>query len=106
MTGLLDEANHGFEAVFGYSPDGVWSAPGRVNLIGEHTDYNEGFVLPIAIDRRTFAALARRDDGLVRVSSSSKHGTGEHAARRLARHRPRLGGLPPGRRLGAGAAGC
>ena len=65
MTGLLDQARDGFEAVFGYSPDGIWSAPGRVNLIGEHTDYNEGFVLPFAIDRRTFAALALRDDGLV-----------------------------------------
>jgi galactokinase len=72
MTDLLCQARRGFAAVFGYAPDGIWSAPGRVNLIGEHTDYNEGFVLPFAIDRRTFAALARRDDGLVRVSSSSK----------------------------------
>ena len=75
MTGLLTQAQHGFEAVFGYSPDGIWSAPGRVNLIGEHTDYNEGFVLPFAIDRRTFAALALRSDGLVRVSSSLADGT-------------------------------
>jgi galactokinase len=52
------------------SPAGVWSAPGRVNLIGEHTDYNEGFVLPFAIDRRTFAAMSLRDDGLARVASS------------------------------------
>jgi galactokinase len=81
MTGLLSEARRSFEAVFGYSPDGTWSAPGRVNLIGEHTDYNEGFVLPFAINRRTFAALARRDDGLVRVSSSSKHGVAEYALR-------------------------
>jgi galactokinase len=42
-----------------------------VNLIGEHTDYNEGFVLPFAIDRRTVAALSPRDDGLVRLSSSA-----------------------------------
>jgi galactokinase len=65
----------GFRAVFGYSSDGVWSAPGRVNLIGEHTDYNEGFVLPFAIDRRTVAALAPRADGLVRVSSSTISGS-------------------------------
>jgi galactokinase len=77
LTGVLSESRRGFESVFGYSPDGIWSAPGRVNLIGEHTDYNEGFVLPFAIDRRTFAALARRDDALVRVSSSSKHGVAE-----------------------------
>jgi galactokinase len=70
MTGDA-QARGGFLAVFGYSPDGVWSAPGRVNLIGEHTDYNEGFVLPFAIDRRTVAALAPRADGLVRVSSGT-----------------------------------
>jgi galactokinase len=75
MTGA--RASHGFEAVFGYRPGGIWSAPGRVNLIGEHTDYNEGFVLPFAIDRRTFAALAPRDDAIVRVSSSAVGGVGE-----------------------------
>ena len=71
MTSLLTQAQDGFTAAFGYAPDGLWSAPGRVNLIGEHTDYNEGFVLPFAIDRRTVAALALRADGLVRVSSSA-----------------------------------
>src|SRR6201996_7870451 len=71
MTSLLTQAQNGFTAAFGYAPDGLWSAPGRVNLIGEHTDYNEGFVLPFAIDRRTVAALALRADGLVRVSSSA-----------------------------------
>ena len=70
------QARHSFEAVFGYPPAGVWSAPGRVNLIGEHTDYNEGFVLPFAIDRRTFAALAPRDDAIVRTSSSAVDGIG------------------------------
>ena len=59
-----------FAARFGYAPTGVWSAPGRVNLIGEHTDYNEGFVLPFAINRRTYAAVALRTDGVCRVSSS------------------------------------
>ena len=49
---------------------GVWSAPGRVNLIGEHTDYNDGFVLPFAIDRRTTVTLGLRDDGVIRVASS------------------------------------
>jgi galactokinase len=63
----------GFKTVFGYEPVGVWSAPGRVNLIGEHTDYNEGFVFPFAINRRTFAAVALRNDGIARVASSFAH---------------------------------
>ena len=70
MTDIRDDARDGFEAVFGTAPDGLWSAPGRVNLIGEHTDYNEGFVLPFAIDRRTVVALGVRDDRLVRVAST------------------------------------
>jgi galactokinase len=83
MNSLLTRAADGFAAVFGYPPDGIWSAPGRVNLIGEHTDYNEGFALPFAIDRRTFAALALRDDDLVRVSSSLTDGIGEASLRDL-----------------------
>ncbi|KRA24584.1 galactokinase [Microbacterium sp. Root61] len=51
-------------------PLGSWSAPGRANLIGEHTDYNDGFVLPFAIDRRTHVALAPRADGVIRVAST------------------------------------
>jgi len=70
MTDIRDDARAGFEAVFGHAPDGLWSAPGRVNLIGEHTDYNEGFVLPFAIDRRTLVALGVRDDRRVRVAST------------------------------------
>jgi len=49
---------------------GVYSAPGRANLIGEHTDYNDGFVLPFAIDRRTVVALSPRSDGRIRVAST------------------------------------
>jgi len=60
----------GFESVHGYAPLGIWSAPGRVNLIGEHTDYNGGFVLPFAINRRTVVALGVRDDSTIRVASA------------------------------------
>ena len=58
-----------FAQAFDAQPDGVWSAPGRVNLIGEHTDYNAGLCLPIALPHRTFVALRKRGDTLVRVVS-------------------------------------
>jgi galactokinase len=59
-----------FAELTGRTPAGVWSAPGRVNLIGEHTDYNDGFVLPFAIPHRTYAAVGTRDDGRIRVAST------------------------------------
>jgi galactokinase len=60
-----------FAARFGADATGTWSAPGRVNLIGEHTDYNDGFVLPFAIQHRTHVALAPRADGVFRVRVAS-----------------------------------
>ncbi|WP_043561093.1 galactokinase [Actinomyces israelii] len=54
----------------GGEPDGVWYAPGRVNIIGEHTDYNGGLALPIALPHRAFLALRRREDRAVRLVSS------------------------------------
>ncbi len=59
-----------FAALTGEEPVGVWSAPGRVNLIGEHTDYNDGFVLPFAIQQRTHAAVGMRTDSRIRVVST------------------------------------
>jgi galactokinase len=70
VLGLAKKTAEEFEAKYGYAPAGVWSAPGRVNVIGEHTDYNEGFVLPIAINRATYAAIALRDDKTARVAST------------------------------------
>jgi galactokinase len=61
----------GFRGHFGRAPRLVASAPGRVNLIGEHTDYNGGFGLPTAIPQRTQVALAPRDDAYVRVVSAN-----------------------------------
>lgn len=62
-----------FEARFGDgAPDGTWSAPGRVNLIGEHTDYNGGLCLPIALPHRAYVALRRRDDDVVRLVSAQE----------------------------------
>ncbi|MBA5600698.1 galactokinase [Pectobacterium aroidearum] len=56
-----------FVRLFGYAPHAAIQAPGRVNLIGEHTDYNDGFVLPCAIDYQTVVSAAVRQDGIVRV---------------------------------------
>jgi len=58
-----------FARRFARQPQGLAKAPGRVNLIGEHTDYNEGFVLPVAIDRAVIAAFSARPDRQVRVYS-------------------------------------
>jgi galactokinase len=69
MTGAATRAHDLFVSTFGAAPEGSWSAPGRVNLIGEHTDYNDGFVLPFAIAHRTYVSAAPRTDGRVRVVS-------------------------------------
>lgn len=65
----MDAVSTAFSALMGREPAGLWSAPGRVNLIGEHTDYNAGLALPIALPHRTYAACAPRGDDLLRVQS-------------------------------------
>jgi len=66
-----------FRRLFSRSPEGVWSAPGRVNLIGEFTDYNDGFVLPLALGFAARAVVARREDDLVKVASAQRLEAGE-----------------------------
>ncbi len=66
---LADRVAEEFLAHYGAPPDGVWHAPGRVNLMGEHTDYNEGWVLPFALDRGVVVAAARRGDGVLGLRS-------------------------------------
>ncbi|MEV8559861.1 galactokinase [Streptomyces sp. NPDC051917] len=63
-----------FAELYGAEPEGVWAAPGRVNLIGEHTDYNDGFVMPFALPHRAIAAVSRRTDGVLRLHSADVEG--------------------------------
>ncbi|GAA3181918.1 galactokinase [Streptomyces virens] len=63
-----------FQQLYGGAPDGVWAAPGRVNLIGEHTDYNDGFVMPFALPHTVVAAVSRRTDGVLRLHSADVDG--------------------------------
>ena len=67
--GAVQAANL-FRDAYGYEPRGVWSAPGRVNIIGEHVDYNGGPCLPIALPHRAFVALSPRSDRTVRLVST------------------------------------
>ena len=69
MTNLIKNVKDAFNTVLSYAPTHIVQAPGRVNLIGEHTDYNDGFVLPCAINYQTVVAAAKRDDNIVRVVS-------------------------------------
>ncbi|HLM04562.1 MAG TPA: galactokinase [Blastococcus sp.] len=82
-------ASDAFADRFGTAPEGVWAAPGRVNVIGEHTDYNDGYVLPVALPHTTRAAVGRRTDG--RLALASLQGDGgvvELAVADLAPGRP------------------
>lgn len=80
----------GFYVEFGYQPDAVGRGPGRVNLMGEHTDYNRGFTLPIALPHATYVAVAAREDSMVRIASSLADGVWSG----------RLGDIGPGRVTG------
>jgi len=66
---LTDQAADAFRTLTGTDPVGVWSGPGRINLIGEHTDYNDGFVLPFALPQAAFLAASPRTDGRWRLRS-------------------------------------
>ncbi len=63
-----------FKALFGQTPEIVTEAPGRVNLIGEHVDYCDGFVMPFAINDRTYAAISQRTDRKIRIASKQRPG--------------------------------
>jgi galactokinase len=85
---VIGQVRQCFGRAFGGSPEGVWSAPGRVNLIGEHTDYNQGLCLPIALPLRTYAAASRRADGVLRIASAQREGVVEVAIDEVGPDRP------------------
>jgi galactokinase len=74
-----ERAATAFRELHGSAPAGVWSAPGRVNLIGEHTDYNDGLVLPFALPHRTAVAAAPRSDGQLTLTTVGDDGRPQHA---------------------------
>ena len=79
-----------FTANFGQAPEIIVRAPGRVNLIGEHTDYNDGFVLPAAIDRDVLMAAARRTDDTVRLLAIDLNAQDEFKLGTIARNEAKL----------------
>ncbi|WP_092927145.1 galactokinase [Actinopolyspora alba] len=79
MSGAAERATRAFVAEHEVEPDSVWSAPGRVNLIGEHTDYNDGYVFPFALPHRTAVAVRRRDDGLLSLATHGSDDTLQRA---------------------------
>ena len=81
---LPEQARAAFIRIFGRTPDAIAAAPGRVNLIGEHTDYNDGFVLPMAVERGVAAAFSGRADGVVRAYAAAFDETREAAIAQLA----------------------
>jgi galactokinase len=75
-----ERAATAFRDLHGTAPTGVWSAPGRVNLIGEHTDYNDGLVLPFALPHRTAVAASARSDGRLTMTTVGDDGRPQHAS--------------------------
>ena len=81
----VQKLRQAFANVFGGAPDLVARAPGRVNLIGEHTDYSDGFVMPMAIDRDVLVAVRRRADSQIRLHSVDFGGRLPTSSRRAGR---------------------
>ncbi len=87
-TGDVAAVRELFAQTHGRAPVGVWASPGRVNLIGEHTDYNEGFVLPLAIRQRCVVAASAADPAAGESSVVSAQRPGERVTFRAAELRP------------------
>jgi len=95
-TPNLDALRAAFADAYRGEPEGIWAAPGRVNLIGEHLDYNGGPVLPIALPQVTLVALRRRDDDELHLTSVSDVGRAAGGAEPVGRWFGRLADVKPG----------
>jgi galactokinase len=84
LSSLANAVPERFREVYGTSPSGTFRAPGRVNLIGEHTDYNDGFVMPAAIDFYSYAAIGEKADHTLSVYSEQFHQSVEFSIAHLA----------------------
>ncbi|MGH8882900.1 MAG: galactokinase, partial [Stackebrandtia sp.] len=89
MDELIKAAASGFSRAFGGKPDGFWAAPGRVNVLGEHTDYNDGFVMPYAIPYYTVVAASRSQSPTWRAYSQAMDETITFGPSRVAQTLPR-----------------
>lgn len=105
MPDLRELVIRNFRARFGSAPLWIVRAPGRVNLIGEHTDYNDGFVMPLAIERATWIALRGRTDAEVRLHALDHHETLRFDARAPERGGPSWTEYPKGVAHALGEAG-
>jgi galactokinase len=90
LEALIDRARSAFRGAFDAEAQVIVGAPGRVNLIGEHTDYNDGFVLPMAIDRTTILAARSRPHSTARIRADGFEGVAV-----LDLRQPILKGEPP-----------
>jgi galactokinase len=84
LSSVTNAVTERFREVYGTSPSGTFRAPGRVNLIGEHTDYNDGFVMPAAIEFYSYAAIGERADHTLSVYSEQFHQSVEFSIAHLA----------------------
>jgi galactokinase len=90
----VERVTQAFTSAYGSAPAGVWAAPGRVNVIGEHVDYNGGLCLPFALPHRTYVALSPRQDDRVTVTSAQVPDADSDEGR--PRWEGRLGDVAPG----------
>ena len=88
MIALKGTVEAGFREAFGAAPELIAAAPGRVNLIGEHTDYNDGFVMPMGIGVGTLVAARRRSDMVLRVAALDLGATSEFTLAEPVPHAP------------------